>query len=657
MKLCYATAVTVFLASACFGAEADAAREMFTAIRNNDLSTVKSMAAKEANVNVRGDRGTTPLMYASAYGSIDAMKLLLDAGADVNARNAFDATALMWSVNEPAKVKLLIEHKADVNAKSKTGRTALMLAALHNGSDRVADLLLANGASAGAADNDGLTFLGAASLGWNPRQVRIAIEKGADVNAKSKAGFTPLMNAAANGDVASVKLLLSKGAEVNAVTTDGIDVKVKNGPIALGKFTALMLASVYGPPEIVDLLLRAGARVDPRDIRGMTPLHYAVATEFQSPEIVRLLLKAGADTNVKTLTGESVVDWAAKYSVPDVMSLLPARTAAEKPAPVVNTAAKAEISTRAAAERSLQLLQKVNNSFMSTGGCVACHAQNLMALTANVAKAHAFKVDEAGLKEHVSAAKAAFSRNGDRLLLRFDGGGSMDTLDYALLHFSAANYQPDSMTDAMVHNLIAEQLADGSWHNGGGSRAPMQDSDIVRTALSLRGIKLFSWEGRNADLASHVDAAHAWLLRAKPVYNEEYVMQLLGLQWAGDHGNVTAEVARKLTAQQRSDGGWAQNANLRSDAYATGQTLFALSEAGALKPSGPAFQKGVRFLLTTQHEDGSWYVKSRAPKLQPYFQSGFPYDHDQWISMAATSWAAIALTLAAEPVSVAQASR
>ncbi len=131
-------------------------------------------------------------------------------------------------------------------------------------------------------------------------------------------------------------------------------------------------------------------------------------------------------------------------------------------------------------------------------------------------------------------------------------------------------------------------------------------------------------------------------------------MQLLGLKWAGGNGGALAAIAGKLISQQMPDGGWAQSANLRSDAYATGQTLLALSEAGGMKPSDPVYQRGVRFLISTQHDDGSWYVKSRAPKLQPYFQSGFPYDHDQWISMTGTAWATIALTLAAEPASVAQ---
>jgi hypothetical protein len=51
----------------------------------------------------------------------------------------------------------------------------------------------------------------------------------------------------------------------------------------------------------------------------------------------------------------------------------------------------------------------------------------------------------------------------------------------------------------------------------------------------------------------------------------------------------------------------------------------------------------VRYLLDEQRPDGSWPVHSRSPKLQPYFQSAFPYDHNQWISAAATAYAVMAL--------------
>lgn len=61
-----------------------------------------------------------------------------------------------------------------------------------------------------------------------------------------------------------------------------------------------------------------------------------------------------------------------------------------------------------------------------------------------------------------------------------------------------------------------------------------------------------------------------------------------------------------------------------------------------------AYRRGVDYLVRTQYPDGSWYVRSRSMKFQPYFESGFPFGHDQWISAAATSWASMALSAAAK---------
>ena len=107
------------------------------------------------------------------------------------------------------------------------------------------------------------------------------------------------------------------------------------------------------------------------------------------------------------------------------------------------------------------------------------------------------------------------------------------------------------------------------------------------------------------------------------------------------------QIARRLLLHQRHDGSWAQRDEWASDGYATGMALWALAEAG-MPLSENAWQRGVQFLLETQRADGSWHVISRAARFQPYFESGFPYGHDQWISAAATAWAAMALALWAE---------
>ena len=62
----------------------------------------------------------------------------------------------------------------------------------------------------------------------------------------------------------------------------------------------------------------------------------------------------------------------------------------------------------------------------------------------------------------------------------------------------------------------------------------------------------------------------------------------------------------------------------------------ALSVAGKMAVSNPVYQKGVDYLLRTQASDGTWHVETRAIWLQPYFESGFPYGRDQFISASET---------------------
>ena len=103
----------------------------------------------------------------------------------------------------------------------------------------------------------------------------------------------------------------------------------------------------------------------------------------------------------------------------------------------------------------------------------------------------------------------------------------------------------------------------------------------------------------------------------------------------------------QLLAEQRKDGGWSQLPGLASDAYATGEVLAALREGNQLSAADAIYERGARFLIKTQEPDGSWRVKSRlhppAPVSPAYFDTEFPYQHDQFISAMGTSWATTAL--------------
>ena len=123
----------------------------------------------------------------------------------------------------------------------------------------------------------------------------------------------------------------------------------------------------------------------------------------------------------------------------------------------------------------------------------------------------------------------------------------------------------------------------------------------------------------------------------------------MGLAWANASPASIAASVKAIATTQRPDGGWSQLPTMGSDTYATGQALYALNAAGNMPVNDPVYEKGVKYLLRTQAADGSWHVKSRSIWLQPYFDSGFPYDHDQWISAAGTAWATMALSLTVQP--------
>jgi squalene cyclase len=157
---------------------------------------------------------------------------------------------------------------------------------------------------------------------------------------------------------------------------------------------------------------------------------------------------------------------------------------------------------------------------------------------------------------------------------------------------------------------------------------------------------VFAPPSQRVEYTKAVDRARVWLTTAKADSTEERTLRLLGLSWAGASSEVITQAAGDLLATQREDGGWAQTATRGTDAYATGQALVALRQSGALAPGDRAYRKGLEFLLSTQIEDGSWLVETRAVPIQAYFESGFPYGVNQWISAAATGWATTALALA-----------
>jgi hypothetical protein len=290
------------------------------------------------------------------------------------------------------------------------------------------------------------------------------------------------------------------------------------------------------------------------------------------------------------------------------------------------------------------LLAKSGDVFFTAGGgCVGCHHQALNARAYGAMRAAGLKPDEKLRKTFLDSMLA--ERPGlltdSPLLLAI--GGDTDTLFYEIVALGDLSEPASASTDAIVHYLASRQNASGAWDRSAGPRTPMESSTISRTAWSMRALKTYSWPARKAEFDERIARGRAWLQASRPATSYEEADRIMGLHLAGAADGDLDGAARTLVGEQRQDGGWPQNPHLESDAYATGVVLSTLSEAGLLKVTDSAYVRGIAYLLRTQFPDGSWYVRSRSPKLQPYFQSAFPYEHDQWISAAATARAVMAL--------------
>lgn len=617
------------LLSVCLAAGPDDA--LFDAIHNGDTAAVRSLLKRGANANARDQAGATPLMHAGAFANEACMKLLLAAGADANAASNAGYTPLLWSLADPAKVRLLLRHKADPKPKAKDGNSALILAR-QAGFQAAVPLLLA----AGAPDEDGMEPAVKPILKLPPTLLAHLRGIGTEPMHLVR-GFTPLFLAAylPNAPAAITGEMLDRGLAVDT-----------HGKIATLVLPPLSVAANFANLPLVRLLLDRGADPNNKGARGLTPLMAAAAADPSDVAIIRALLEKGAEPNAQDEQGRTALDWALLQGdtvVAQALRQAGARANAAPAPPPVPVATPR--SARDAVEKALALLLPSGPRFFRQSGCISCHNNSIPSLAATRAKAAGIAVD-AELAAHPSkAALAAWGPRTETLAIGASTvGGLTANVSYGLLAMAEERAPRNRVTDAAALGLARVQAPDGSWTIPD-SRPPLGGSIIKWTALSARSLQAYMPNGLRSQTEDHLRGARTYLLNAQPHDTQDQAFQLTGLHWTGAPREAIAKGRARLLGLQREDGGWSQLPTMPSDAFATGEALYALHTAG-MPAKDPAYQRGVAYLLRTQLEDGSWFVRSRGLAFQPFRDSGLPHGRDQFLSAAATGWAAIALSAA-----------
>lgn len=308
---------------------------------------------------------------------------------------------------------------------------------------------------------------------------------------------------------------------------------------------------------------------------------------------------------------------------------------------------------RHAVEAALTPLKKGASGHAEQKTCFACHNQATPMLAFSTAKTRGFELSDDLFKSQAEHIVGFLDTNRDRFKDGRGTGGAAATASYALFTLELAGHKPDDNTAAVVEYLLKTQADRDHWRTNS-NRPPTEASDFTTTYLTMRALRVWG-PAAKADkqrIAKRVESAREWLVKTPAKDTEDRVFRLLGLKESGADAKEIAAAAWELLQKQRADGGWSQldggNLVSISDAYATGAALVALHDAGGLKIDSPAYRAGVAYLLKTQRSDGTWFVKSRSRPFQPYYESGFPHEKDQFISIAASGWATTALLLTVE---------
>lgn len=297
-------------------------------------------------------------------------------------------------------------------------------------------------------------------------------------------------------------------------------------------------------------------------------------------------------------------------------------------------------AVRAAIDRAMPLLKAAAETHAEKKTCFACHNQAAPFLAFDAVRRIGHKLDPELRDAQVKHVREFVRKNRKSFDEGKGTGGQVDTAGWLLLTLELAGEKPDDDT-AAVAGYVLQKNADRTHWACSSNRPPTEASAFATSYVAVRALKAWCGEKQKDAVAKRITAVREWAVKTAAKETEDQVFRLRLLQLCGAEPGVTSDAVHALERAQRLDGGWGQKPDLPSDAYATATVLAGLADARR-----PPDRRGVNYLLRTQRPDGSWFVKSRSQPFQPYYESGFPHEKDQFISASASGWAVVALASA-----------